>query len=81
MNTKSPINKTNMATGKTNINGASTTGTTPRVISSSINKEEKADNRKNESMEKKKKEEKLKIKTEKDARKVRNGFCYSEKQF
>lgn len=79
MNSKSPINKTNMATGKTNINGAST-GTTPRVISSSINKEEKADNRKNESMEKKKKEEKLKIKTEKDARKVRDGFCYSNKK-
>lgn len=67
-----------MATGKTNISGAST-GTTPRVLSSSINKEEKADNRKNESMEKKKKEEKLKIKAEKDARKVRDDFCYDYK--
>lgn len=73
MNSKSPINKTNMATGKTNLNGTTITGTTPRVVAnSSINKEEKADNRKNESMEKKKKDEKIKIKAEKDARKVRN---------
>lgn len=70
-----------MATGKVNLNGMATGGTTPRVLASSINKEEKADNRKNESMERKKKEEKLKIKAEKDARKVRDDFCYGKNNF
>lgn len=38
--------------------------------------EEKADNKKNESMERKKKEEKLKMKAEKEARKVTLSLCF-----
>lgn len=39
--------------------------------------EEKADNKKNESMERKKKEEKLKMKAEKEARKVTLCLSFS----
>lgn len=82
---KSPINKTNMATGKpiTPVKAA----TTSRVIKSAGNNTqntksksemirsnsascERNDNRKNETIEKRKKEEKLRLKLEKEAKKV-----------
>lgn len=43
--------------------------------------EEKADNKKNESMERKKKEEKLKMKAEKEARKVSLSLSFSHTLF
>lgn len=83
---KSPINKTNMATGKpiTPVKAA----TTSRVVKSAGSNStqvkgtngmtrsnsascERNDNKKNETIEKKKKEEKLRLKLEKEAKKVR----------
>lgn len=106
---KSPINKTNMATGKPVTTSLITAVGTPpkaRVLSAgssavastsggaglskskssfsdskgnnhtsnnNVKQDEKYDNKKNETIERKKKEEKHKIKAEKDARKVRCG--------
>ncbi|XP_058836598.1 dual specificity protein kinase pyk3 [Topomyia yanbarensis] len=107
---KSPINKTNMATGKPVTTSLITAiGTPPkaRVVSaastshsssvcssiksnnfsnnsnnnsSTIKQDEKYDNKKNETIEKKKKEEKLKLKAEKDARKEEKRIAKEEEK-
>lgn len=93
---KSPINKTNMATGKpiTPVKAA----TTSRVVKSAGSSHqqvkatsgmtrsnsascERNDNKRNETIEKKKREEKLRLKLEKEAKKVGNVYVFLKINF
>lgn len=78
---KPKISATNMATGPptmmpTRSESAPSTSRTNYLLLSNNKSatDERADNKKNESVEKRKKDEKLKLKTEKEARKV--SFCF-----
>lgn len=80
--TKPKINTTNMGAAAVTARSNEATPSTSRPNYSVINggnratTDERADNKKNENMEKRKKEEKLKLKAEKEARKVTIYWMY-----
>lgn len=78
--TKPKISTTNMASGVVRPESAPSTSRSGYSLISNGKTDERADNKKNESAEKRKKEEKLKIKAEKEARKVRIIFLFSQKK-